>query len=257
MVSVLQGKRILITREEKQANDFADKVLQYGGIPVLVPLLKIRCQHNQPNRQLLRNRDSYKWLFFTSTNGVHCFFNLLHEERMDHTCLSESKFAAVGRKTAQALETYGYQADFTPTTYNAETMTNEFFARHSHLEEPVLLIRGNLSRDILPNWFNNQGIRYQTMEVYATGYHDAMKDRLNATLKKHYLDAMTFTSPSSVDAFMTMKDVQLDNAVPVCCIGTTTEKRAAELGLGNLIVPDTFTIDDMLVRLENYFEQKG
>ncbi|GAB4073278.1 uroporphyrinogen-III synthase [Barrientosiimonas marina] len=253
MVSGLQGKQILITREEKQASVFADQISQYGGVPVQVPLLKITCQHHTSNKELLRSPGTYKWLFFTSANGVSCFFNFLSEEQAVQDFTAGSKFAAVGRKTARVLESYGYQADFIPTTYNAETMTREFFSEHTQLEEPVLLIQGNLSRRILPVWFNEQGIRYNTMEVYRTDVHHEMKDQLNATITQQRFDAITFTSPSSVNAFMEMKNVPLADATPICCIGTTTEQRAASFGFRNLLVPEEFTIGGMVRRLETYF----
>ncbi|QKY69593.1 uroporphyrinogen-III synthase [Lentibacillus sp. CBA3610] len=257
MAAPLGGQKVLITREKKQAKEFARKVSQYGGIPVEVPLLKISCKYDEDVINLIQNQRQNKWLFFTSANGVDCFFQILNDYHVDQGLFSEAKFAVVGRKTARALESYGYRADFMPTTYNAETMTNEFFAGYAYMEEPVLLVRGNWSRNELPDWFQEHGIQFQTLEVYETGYHFAMKEKLNAILTQNDLDVITFTSPSSVDAFMKMKETKLNYNLPIACIGTTTEKRASEAGFVNLLVPDEFTIDGMLARMGDYFEQKG
>ncbi|TFJ93975.1 uroporphyrinogen-III synthase [Lentibacillus salicampi] len=254
MVMPLKGKRILITRDEKQAKEFADKVLQSGGTPVEIPLLQISCKGDEAIKKLRQTRETFRWLFFTSVNGVHCFFQFLGNGAIDNAFLADSKFAAVGRKTAQALESHGYQADFIPSTYSAEAMANEFFAIYPCIEEPVLIIRGNRSRDVLPLWLDKQGIHFQMVEVYETGYRFSEKDNLNAILKQYDLDVMTFTSPSSVDAFMEMKEVPVKNLPPSVCIGTTTEARASAFGLTNLLVPNEFTIDGMLKRMEEYYE---
>lgn len=257
MVSPLHGKKVLITREQKQAKEFSHNVSKYGGIPVEVPLLKITCKHDKDFLWQIKKQTQYKWVFFTSANGVHCFFQILNEHHGDHDVFSETKFAVVGRKTARALEGYDQRADFMPTTYSAETMTEEFFTVFSTMEEPVLVVRGNWSRNILPDWFRDQGIRFQVLEVYETDVHSAVKDQLNTILTQNIPDIITFTSPSSVDAFMKMKEKEVSHDMPIACIGTTTEKRAYEAGFSNLLVPDEFTIDGMLARIAEYFEQKG
>ncbi|WP_010531139.1 uroporphyrinogen-III synthase [Lentibacillus jeotgali] len=257
MALPLKNKRILITREEKQAKDFARKILQFGGIPVEVPLLKISCKRDEGIKELSQSPELFRWLFFTSANGVHCFFQLLKEEGINYNFLTGSKFAAVGCKTAHALENYGFQADFIPSTYSAEAMTHEFFVAYSRIEEPVLVIRGNKSRDILPCWLKEKGTRFETVEVYETGARFSKKDELNAILEQDNLDVLTFTSPSSIDAFMEMKEEQIRYLPPIVCIGTTTKDRASEWGLTHLLVPEEFTIDGMMTIMEEYFEQKG
>ncbi|SFA68825.1 uroporphyrinogen-III synthase [Lentibacillus halodurans] len=256
MVYTLDGKRILITREESQAKEFSRQVSQHGGIPVEVPLLNIFCKCNKDNIWMIQNLERYQWIFFTSANGVHCFFQLLNEYSM-HPLLSKSKFAVVGRKTAHVLEKFGYRAEFIPTTYSAEAMTKEFFTMYSSMEEPVLLVQGNWSRNILPDWFQEQGICFQALEVYETSYHFTVSGQLNQLLSQNHIDVVTFTSPSSVDAFMEMKEVWCHHDLPIACIGTTTEQRASAYGLTNLIVPDEFTIEGMLARIGEYFERKG
>ncbi|ALX48220.1 uroporphyrinogen-III synthase [Lentibacillus amyloliquefaciens] len=257
MASPLECKKILITREKNQAEELATKVVQRKGVPEQVPLLNITCHHDQGFAGLIQKENPYKWLFFTSANGVHCFFRLMQNNGLNRDIFSEAKFAAVGRKTGWALESYGYQADFVPGIYNAESMTNDFFNDYDHLEEPVLLVRGNWSRDTLPRWLEGLGVQYQSLEVYRTGHHYAMKDNLNTKLAQNDLDAITFTSPSCVNAFVDMKEADINPGLPIVCIGTTTAERATELGLDNLLIPEEFTIDGMLVKLEEFFKQKG
>lgn len=40
--------------------------------------------------------------------------------------IEHCRIAAVGSKTKQAIEAYGYEVDFIPSIYHAETMAEEF-----------------------------------------------------------------------------------------------------------------------------------
>ncbi len=221
-------------------------MLEIGGIPVEVPLLKITCKAGQDEIRTLQGNEHFSWLFFTSVNGVHCFFQLLDYYGIDKKVLVRSKFAAVGHKTAGALEKYGFQTDFIPSVYSAETMTNEFSLSNVYTDGPILLIRGNRSRNVLPDWFREKGIQFTQLEVYETGRNVSVKDELNHQLQQNNLDIITFTSPSSVEAFMDMKETNITADVLIACIGTTTGERAQDFGLRNLLIPDEFTIDGML-----------
>ncbi|RYG74836.1 uroporphyrinogen-III synthase [Lentibacillus lipolyticus] len=257
MSSRLYGKRILITREEKQAKIFSRKVIEQGGIPVEVPLLKISCRDGQEEMISYLQNEHFGWLFFTSVNGVHCFFRLLDHYNVDKRTFAGSNIAAVGHKTASALDEHGFQTNFIPSVYSAETMTREFRLSDAQTDEPILLIRGNKSRNTLPDWFKEQGIRFVPLEVYETGCNFAATDELNAQLEQNKLDFITFTSPSSVEAFMTMKKPECTTDAQIACIGTTTGDRAREFGLHNLLIPDEFTIDGMLDNISSYIKQKG
>ncbi|GAB3050113.1 uroporphyrinogen-III synthase [Virgibacillus ainsalahensis] len=245
----LHGKKILITREEKQAKEFAKKVLQYNGIPVEVPLLKISCMDRDENKQILQGLNNYEWIFFTSSNGVDCFFQLAEKHLIDTKIIRDKKVAVVGHKTEDALKKYGFSANFIPEIYNADVMAYEFLKNFAGAG-PVLLVRGNRSREVLPLEFSKFGIPYSSIEVYETCLNYQMSETLNETLKRNDVDFVTFTSPSTVEAFSEMTSLRNFKCV---CIGTTTEKRAMEFGFTPIFTPNKeFTIDSMLVCINNY-----
>ncbi|WP_339228293.1 uroporphyrinogen-III synthase [Oceanobacillus sp. FSL K6-2867] len=250
MEESLHESKILITREASQAKEFSKKVKELGGIPVEVPLLAISCKDTNASKSIFSKVGDYKWIFFTSANGVHCFFSLAKKYHMKQ--LQEHRLAVVGHKTDQALKKYGYQADFIPTTYHAEAMAEEFLQKFPK-EGKVLLIRGNLSRDTLPVEFTKHNVPHDLLEVYETGYNYAMKARLNELLAEDIIDFVTFTSPSTVEAFVEIVDrIPEKNYV---CIGTTTEQRALEFGIQSLKPPEEFTIEAMLETICNYIKK--
>jgi uroporphyrinogen-III synthase len=249
----LHGKRILVTREEKQGKQFAAKIRQCGGNPVEVPLLQIACKDAGQHQIFFQKLADYRWIFFTSTNGVRFFFQLARKYNVGIKTLQSVSIAAVGHKTGEALKEHGVDTAFIPTVYNAEVMAKEFFEVY-HDISPVLIVRGSKSLGILPTAFENHSIDYDAMEVYETAPRLDMKERLNEILNKQEIDFITFTSPSSVETFHALANVDIH--VPLVCIGTTTEKKAKQLGFHSILVAEEFTIDGMIRRLGKYIAKK-
>lgn len=256
MESSLQGKTVLVTREKSQAKTFSEVILKYGGQPIEVPLLEIICKKR--SKEDFQHISTYEWIFFTSSNGVNCFFQLLKEHNQLELIRS-CKLAVVGHKTEDALKRYGLNADFIPTVYNAETMANEFMDVYPNENKGrILLVRGNISRPTLPVEFKKHGYQVDLIEVYETVSHYQMKDRLNKQITDYHIDFITFTSPSTVHAFVAMVDYSAGYKDLVCvCIGTTTEEAARQAGFKTILVPHTFTVEGMVERMTEYVNRKG
>lgn len=254
---MLYDQTILITREAKQAQAFSEMVLQYGGTPVEVPLLKIACTERDGDKSILQKLSNYQWIFFTSSNGVDCFMQLAMKQQISMTKLKQKKYAVVGHKTEKALNKYELNTAFIPTVYNADHMADEFLAQYPEAG-PLLLVRGNRSRDILPNRFSEHGVSFDIIEVYASEYNEQAAAALKAAFAAHRFDFLTFTSPSTVDAFLEAKGADLATDGAICvCIGTTTEQRAREAGFRHLLTPEQFTIEGMLLCMQHHALKKG
>ena len=245
----LKNKKILVTRDAQGAKKMAGKIETFGGNPIVMPLLEINCL---PIRKDIEDISTFDWVFFTSQNGVACF---LRDARFARN-LHHVRIAAVGPKTAQAIEREGYTVDFIPSTYNAEVMAEEFLSVYAETG-PILLVRGVLSRPVLANALTKGGRSFKRLTLYDTVTHWGIKDRLEWVLIDQKIDLLTFTSPSAVDAFTEL--VEQPNQyhhLPVACIGTTTEKRVREAGFTKTIVPKQFTIEGMLRAMSDYLKTK-
>jgi uroporphyrinogen-III synthase len=240
----LQQKKILVTREKKQAELFAEKIEQANGKAMIVDALKIDCLCPQ-----IENIAGYEWLFFTSANGVSCFFERFRDHLQGH------KLAVVGPKTNEVLHEFGYTADFMPSIFNAQTMAAEFLAEYgSH--QTVLLVRGTLASPVLVDAFHKAGVYFTCLEVYQTVINETNTEKLNKIVDQKQLDFITFTSPSTVDAFVHMvHDLSAARRSVAVCIGTTTEKRAKEQGYSKRLVPDHFTIEGMMLVMHDYLKR--
>jgi uroporphyrinogen-III synthase len=257
MTGQLEGKKVLITREAKQARVFADKVRRHGGIPVEVPLLKITCRQRPQARIVFQSLAKYDWIFFTSVNGVNCFMEQARANHITLEDLKQKRYAAVGTKTEQALHAQGISTHFTPSVYDADHMAAEFL-NSGYGKDTVLLVRGNLSREVLPDQFSRAGVHFDMVEVYETAENTQAYPALKAALYSDAPDFITFTSPSSVDVFMKLNKRAYIREGAVCvCIGTTTEKRAKEAGFAPVAIPEQFTIEGMLTCMLEASAQKG
>lgn len=250
MERTLDRRKVLVTREAGQAGEFSSKIRENGGIAIEVPLLCISCLETEENSRLIARADDFDWLFFTSANGVSCFFELASKcsVNLDHV-----RMATVGMKTEQRLKQYGHVSDFIPSSFNAEIMAAEFLERY---ENPgnILLVRGNLSRNVLPEQLAERGITYSSAVVYQTEFNYGMKPMLNEVLENDMPDFITFTSPSTVEAFTEMAEAPIEC---LCvCIGTTTEQRAMELGFTEIITPVEFTVEAMLEKMLDYIQNE-
>lgn len=257
MTTSLLNRKILVTREASQAKKFSKMIAQFGGVPIEVPLLDIHCLKNIAYEPLWNRLDSYNWLFFTSANGVACFFQELDERKQTIHLQETFKIAAVGHKTEEALKVRNISADFIPSVYDADTMSAEFLARYPEEQGPILLIRGTRSRDVLPKVFAENGIIFDALEIYETVTNMKLDSTLQETMYKESFDFITFTSPSCIQAFIEMGGTKyLHSSTVISCIGTTTEKKARQVGFTNIIVPRIFTIEGMIESMATYLTKE-
>lgn len=240
MEKPLQGERILITREETKAAKMAKKVTRLGGSPVIVPMIEINFLKNPGDISILKRLSSFSWVFMTSANGVDGFFQLLRKQNIKLP--EELKIGIVGNKTEKALHRYGCVASFVPATFDALAMAKEFIAFYTS-DKPVLLIRGNLSRPTLPEKLEEEQITYEALEVYETTYCMESKQKLNQEIST--VDYITFTSPSTVEAFIQLAEY-IPNTATYICIGRTTEEKAKQSGIPDVYTSTPYTTDAML-----------
>lgn len=196
------------------------------------------------NEDIMKQLHTFNWIFFSSVNGVECFFRFVTEQMEE---LKNVRFAAVGSKTAEALEQFGHRADFVPSVFDGRTLVKEFLALDNEIGH-VLLIQGNRSRKEISDGLTEAVIPYQKLVVYETKDNDKNRTTLNEVLRTTKLDFITFTSPSSVEAFNRMKtgNINVSHDTTFVCIGRTTEDQAKELGFTNTIIPQDYTVDGMV-----------
>ncbi|EIJ79063.1 Uroporphyrinogen-III synthase [Bacillus methanolicus PB1] len=251
----LQGKNVLIPRGKNHTKSFAKLVRDYGGIPVEIPLIAFRpVSDTKKIREIFRNLDSYDWIIFTSSVTVDTFFSFLGDGKI------VSKIAVIGEKTEQTLNEKGYKADFRPSEYVAEGFVKEFLP-YVMKGLRILLPKGSLARDYITSSLKERGACVEEVVIYETYLPETSRTQLVDIVQAGKLDILTFTSSSTVIHFMEI--VHANNGFEkikdclVACIGPVTAEKASSLGLKVDVVPNIFTIEEMVKGIVKYIENNN
>jgi uroporphyrinogen III methyltransferase/synthase len=246
----LAGKRILVTRAKHQARELITRIEELGGQAIFIPLIRIDLPRDlRELDQTIVKLGQFDWMIFTSVNGVSFFFKRLQELNIDLRVFEGIKIVAVGSKTAKALEEMGIQVWLMPQKFRNEEV---IAAIESEVRagEKVLLPRANIAREVLPQELRRIGADVTEVTVYETVFDHTHLPELRRLLQDRLLDVITFTSPSTVQSFISaiedMDDVHLLKGVKVACIGPVTANAAKELGLFVDAVADEYTIEGLI-----------
>ncbi|KGX89204.1 uroporphyrinogen-III synthase [Pontibacillus litoralis] len=254
----LQRKRIMVTREAEAASDMTYLIEQQGGISIEIPLIHFRGIDSKENDLVLQQMEQYDWIFFTSATGVKFFFEGLNKWNISTKVLKNKRFAVVGSKTAKALQSHGFSAEMVPDTFLGTSLGIGFNARAQHRYR-ILVIQGNLARqDVVKELQPYHNV--QTVIMYETVVNVKIKEKLQVAIEQSTCDLLTFTSPSTVHAFVSLLEEKWSErtaSLPCICIGSTTKQSALEHGFSQVMMPKTFTIESMIEVAATYFNKKG
>ncbi|HZG82571.1 MAG TPA: uroporphyrinogen-III synthase [Brevibacillus sp.] len=245
----LAGKRVMVTRERSQAKEMVEKIEALGGEAYAFPLLKmIPPQDSTKLDAAIHELASYDWVIFTSVNGVRYFF-----ARMDQLGVPAARItgqlAAVGPKTAAALEKRGLQVAVIPGEYVAEGLLTSL-GNQLHAGQRVLLPRADIARKVLPQELLAMGMDVTEVDVYHTVIDAEQAPEAVGRIQKGEIDVILFTSSSTVTHFVQAMAPYATLGwlaqVKIACIGPITAETAQRLGLIVDVVAQEYTVDGLL-----------
>jgi uroporphyrinogen III methyltransferase/synthase len=258
-VRPLFGKRIVVTRARAQASRFLRRLTELGAECIEFPTIEIAPPESwEALDDAIRGLEGYKWLLFTSVNGVEQFFQRLDLLQKDARDLKGLQIGTIGPETAQAVQVRGVKPDFVPTEYRAEAIVDQF-RKWDVKGTRILLPRAARAREILPTELEKMGAEVRVVPAYQTiiPRHDA--DRVDGLLAEGRIDLVTFTSSSTVTNFVDMLGVSkeslkaLMSQIIVACIGPVTAETARKIGFSVAVMPATYTIEALTESIVMYF----
>lgn len=258
--SLLDGKRILITRSREQSAEFGASLKKLGADVIQFPTIEIVppvCWEglDRAIKQLKR----YHWIIFTSANGVIFFWQRWNEKGTDQSLPSSIKVGAIGPATAGQLKKRGMQVDYTPKEFIAEAVLKGL-EKMGVKGKRILLARARVARDVLPKGLRKIGAEVDVVEAYRTIKPRGGSKRLKELLTAGGIDVITFTSSSTVNHFVALlKKEDLPNllkGILIACIGPVTTRTAIEWGLKVKIQPKHYTIPGLTQAIAEYFGSK-
>jgi uroporphyrinogen III methyltransferase / synthase len=208
---MLAGRRIVITRAPEQACELSDKLISFGAIPIRIPLIQtVPILPNPILENALSRLDTFDWAIFTSANAVR--FTIKPENIAQW---QQVRIAAVGAKTAEAIEKIGLKVDLIPAEQEAASL-------------PALIPDGHI---LIPQAEQPAtDLQFENAEKIAV-YHTVPRIPTLDQIEEIQcgVDAITFASPSAVRAFT--ETLSLPESVKIVCIGKTTAQVATLAGM--------------------------
>ncbi len=254
----LSGKRILVTRAAEQGRKLAAMLRERGAEPVLVPTIEIHPPSDPaPAARAAKDLASYAWVAFTSENGVKRFFDVLTAANLDARAFGRARLAAIGPGTAAALTEHGLRADVIAKEFRGEGLAHAMIdAAGAAPRGRVLVARAKEAREAFPEALRAAGFEVDVVPVYETRpAARAVTERLRAMLESRALDAITFTSASTVHGFCdALGDgaaalVRASGAI-VASIGPITTEAATAHDIAVSATAATYTLDGLVAALE-------
>ncbi|MDR1603457.1 MAG: uroporphyrinogen-III C-methyltransferase [Gracilibacteraceae bacterium] len=264
----LFGRRILVTRPKAQAAGLSAALRELGAavreFPVIAPAPPVR---PELLADAVRRAGSFDWIVFTSVNGVRAFMDMLPETGLDIRDLRGPRLAAIGPQTAREIEKFRLRVEDLPERYQAEDLARALTGKVRGGAR-VLLPRADLARPYLAQALREMGAAVEEVTAYRT-LPAAAEDAAAVQRELHagQIDAVTFTSPSTVRAFLGLVGLTagdgpaaaggLPGGTAAVSIGPVTSAAAREMGLPVAAEAETYTADGLVAALCAYFTATG
>jgi uroporphyrinogen III methyltransferase/synthase len=174
---------------------------------------------------------------------VEAWFTRAAEAGLDARGL-RAKVAAVGPGTAEALREHGILADLVPSTFTTVALGRAFPRGQGR----VLLPRADIAPVELEGLLEAKGWTVVRVDAYRSKPVRSLPAAVRAALENGEIDAITFTSASTVEGFVRAAGVPRGPAV--VCIGPVTARRAREAGFRVAAVARPHTLGGLVDAVE-------
>ena len=162
---------------------------------------------------------------------------------------TDLRIAAIGSATGQALRPFGLIPDLVPDVYDAEHLGTAI-AREAKPGSEVLIVRAKDGSETLLPPLEDAGLSVQDVALYETvcELHEALHDEIVNTVRSGAVDAVTFTSASTVRGFVQSMKLTDYTEIHAVCIGRQTAKEAERYGM-QVQISDQATIDSLTEKI--------
>ncbi len=239
---------VAITRPKDRAKKACEIVENLGGEAILAPTLDLEPVNTDSLKNLVARKDELDWIVFTSPTTIVS----LNKFYPDFIKTLNCKLAVIGNKTGKLAEKNGLTVDLMPEDFTAEGLIEEFKKR-GITNQTIGIPRTASARPILPEELEKLGNEIILAEAYKSLFpmdKNAIKELIEKIENKE-IDAITFTSPLTVENFFEIADDKeklaklLNDNLLTVCIGPITAKVLEKYDIA-YIYPDTYTVPDMM-----------
>lgn len=245
----LDGLIILVTRPPDQSAELGRLLERRGATSILAPTIEIVPARSAALTRALRDLSTggFTWITLTSRSTVEMLAS-----RLTAPTDVRAKVAAIGEGTGAAFRAWAQrEADVTSATYTTIELARAFPRGQGR----VLCARADIAPPGLEEALAAKGWTPERVDAYRTRMARALTTEARDGLRDGRVDAITFTSASTVRGFVGAVTVVRGNP-KVVCIGPVTAREARERGLRVSAVARPHTIAGVVEALERVFPRR-
>jgi uroporphyrinogen-III synthase len=251
----LAGRRILVTRPPDEAVELSARLRALGAEAIEAPTIEIRPVAEEALERLdAAARDladgRFAWVVFTSVRAVDAVLGRLAAQGYGpFPSVVRASRAAIGTATGGRLRDAGMEPDLVPENFTTQGLAEAFPAGRGR----VLTPRADVAPEGLEEALAAKGWDPLRVDAYRTVFPDALPPEAGRALGSGAVDAIAFTSASTVRGFVRVAEVPAGAAV--VCIGPVTASVCEASGISVAAVADPHTVDGLVMALERHFEK--
>lgn len=237
----LYEETVIFTGTPK-SQEATELVKGYGGIPVSIPLIEVEEVKKKDDKERLKEAMKADWLIFTSQSAVASFRSKMLRNQITSKNYA-GKVAAVGTRTAAALDQLGFDVSFIPSVFSADVFVKQFKPKESE-QLNVLFLKGSLAGTMI-----REELPFHVSEwtVYETKSAVSSIDKLIKQITQKEQVSVLFASPSAVDVFASRVVPKTTwNGFTICAIGHVTERALLKAGAPVHVIPETYTLVELV-----------
>ena len=248
--SPLKGRVILVTRPLDQSAILVKALDHYGARAIVAPAVELVPARSAALTRALADLSAgrYLWITLTSRATVEMLAARLASPKD-----VRAKVAAIGDGTAAAYRRWARRdPDLQPNSFTTAALARAFPRGHGR----VLCPRADIAPVGLEDALAAKGWSPERVEAYRTRMPATLPKEARDALKEGIVDAVTFTSASTVRGFLGALG-PVRGTPKVVCIGPVTAKEARAHGLTVHAVAKPHTIEGLVAALERVFARAG
>jgi uroporphyrinogen-III synthase len=232
----LAGRTVLVTRPADQSVPLVKLLDRLGARSIVAPAIQIIPARSAALTRAMRELASgqFRWITLTSRATVDVLRGRLASSRE-----VRAKVAAIGDGTSEAFRRWTHRApDLVPTTFTTVALARAFPRGIGR----VLCARADIAPEGLEDALAAKGWTPTRVDAYRTRMPRSLPPGARDALRRGEVDAVTFTSASTVRGFVGALGV-MKGAPKVVCIGPVTAREARAHGLTVHAVASPHTVE--------------
>jgi uroporphyrinogen-III synthase len=242
----LSGRTVLVTRPREQAGELVRALERRGAAAIKAPAIEIVPARTAAlTRSLSDLADGrFAWITLTSPRTIEVLAEHLRPRDV------RASVAAIGDGTREAFRRWARrEPDLVPRTFTTDGLARAFPRGTGR----VLCARADVAPEGLEDALGEKGWTPIRVDAYRTRLLRSLPAEARAALRAGRVDAVTFTSASTVRGFVRALGA-VKGAPKVVCIGPVTAREARAHGFRVHAVANPHTVDGLVEATERALE---